>query len=292
MNKRLLGVPVWVVFGLVVGALVGVAVYQKQPKVSSDVRAVVEGFRHGSVYVERGAPPVVNPDRVRQVIGDRPIVVAILADRPLPPGRPLVRSRQKFCGDVAVQVPTNEVIIFGTDEKDGYGSAFCTGKQFSNPDNPVKAGNFDFPLIAAAETAWKYRISATDLTPQVEEYVLAFDAQVSQDKVATAPRRGAVPDKLAAGDVVLSLGGIVAASVALFFLFSVVGWFFGRERRGNVRRLALDARLSKVGDYVLRADPQQDKQAEVSREYVLVLRALEDGEDVGSRVKKLERMIR
>lgn len=284
--------PRWVVVGFVVGVLVCVKVYVNQPKVSPDVRAVVEGFRHGSVYVEPGAPPVVNPDRVRQVIGDRPIVVAILADRPLPPSNSkLVGPRQKFCGDVADQVPTNEVIVFGRD-RNGYNTAFCTGPDFSNPDNPVKESDFDFPLIAAAETAWKYRLTGSDLTPKVEEYVLAFDAQVKDDKVATTPRRGAVPDKLATGEVVLSLGGIVAATIALFFLLSLLARFFGRERKSRLHRLELSARLSRIGEHVLVADPQDKDQEEISRKYVLALHAFDAGENVEPKLKELEGMIR
>jgi hypothetical protein len=293
VSAKWFGVPRWAVIGAVFGVFACIGVYSERPKVSADVRAVVEGFRHGSVYVEQGAPPVVNADRVRQVLGDRPIVVAILADRPLPPGDSvLIRPRQQFCSDVAQQVPTNEVIIFGGDSREGYGSAFCTGDDFSNADNPVKAGNFDFPLIAAAETAWKYRISATDLTPKVEEYVLAFDAQAAKDYPQSVPRRGAVPDQLATGDIVLALGGIVAATIALFFLLSLLGKVIGREPRRRRERLELSARLSRVGEYVLRTNPQQERQAEVSKKYVLALQALEAGDNAEPRIKELEEMIR
>jgi hypothetical protein len=289
-SRRLFGLPRWAVLGALAGVVACVVVVSQRTTASGDVRAAVEGFRHSSVYVEQGAPPVVNPDRVRQVLGDRPIVVAILADKPLPvTGSALVKPRQRLCDDIAGRVPTNIVILFAGDEKAGYGSSFCTGPRFSNEENPVPAGNFDLPLIVAAETSWKYRVAGQDLTPEVEEYVLAFDAQAAKDYPRSVPRRAAVPDELATGEVVLSLGGIVAACVALFFLLHLLAGSLRRRPRRD--RLALEARLSRIGDRVLHGDPQDPDQAEISRKYVLALRAVEHGGDAEQKIIELEDLV-
>ncbi|ONI85991.1 hypothetical protein ALI144C_11980 [Actinosynnema sp. ALI-1.44] len=278
---------------MLVGVIVCVALVRGQVTITDRVRAVVEGFRHSSVYVEPGAPPTVNADHVRQVLGDRPIVVAILSEEPMPPsGKPLVTAGLKLCDDIANLVPTNLVIVYGNEPGKGYKPAFCVGPKFTNEDHPVNASNFDFVLIAKAETAWKYRASPADLTPQVEEYVLAYDAQAAKDYPDSVPRRGAVPDKLATGEIVLSLGGIVAACVAVFFLLHLAARAVGRRTPRNRRQLATGARLSRIGEYVMSADPQGAEQAEVARQYVLVLQGHESGANVERQVEELERRIR
>ncbi|MFC0110042.1 hypothetical protein [Kibdelosporangium aridum] len=292
-REKYFGVPRWIVGGLLVGVIACVALLRTQFATSEQARTIVEGFRHGSVYVEPGEPGIVNADRVRQVLGDRPIVVAILADRQLPPsGEELSSSLQKLCDDVADLVPTNLVVLYGNEPRDGYNPAFCVGPEFSNDEHPVSDADFDFVLIAKAESAWKYRVSPTDLTPQIEEYVLAFDAQAAKAYPDTVPRRGAVPDGLATGEIVLSLGGIVAACVALFFLLHLLALALGRRRPRVRRQLEMGARLSKIGEYVLSADPKGSNQAEVARKYVLALQGHESGANVANQVEELERLVR
>ncbi|CAM4131476.1 hypothetical protein KIPE111705_41995 [Kibdelosporangium persicum] len=291
-REKYFGVPRWIVGGVLVGVIACLALLRNQVTTSDRVRAIVEGFRHSSVYVEPGAPGTVNADRVRQVLGDRPIVVAILSDDPYPATDAAGGPGQQFCADVARLVPTNIVIVYGNEPEDGYNPSFCVGPRFTNEEHPVTGANFDFVLIAKAETAWKYRASPTDLTPQVEEYVLAFDAQAAKDYPDTVPRRGAVPDELATGEVVLALGGIVAACVAVFFLLHVVALGIGRRTPRTRTRLATGARLSRIGEYVMSADPRRAKQAEVARKYVLALQDHESGANVERQVDELERLIR
>lgn len=250
------------------------------------MQTVVEGLRDTSVYVAAGAPGKVDTDRARQVIGDRPIVVAILDERPLPKERPLVNPRQELCSDIADVVSTNVVIVFAADDEREYSSAFCTGPEFANPDNPVDANNFDFPLIAVAEIGWKYRVTDEDLTPKIEEYVLAFDAQAAKDYPRGVPTRAVFqppppsPDPLQTWQIVLSLGGIVLGCVALFFLLRLLG--LGVRRRGATtareqsRRTALSARLNRLADVVLHPcqandAAEADQQADLARRYVLAL---------------------
>ncbi|RSM64647.1 hypothetical protein DMH04_50930 [Kibdelosporangium aridum] len=293
-REKYFGIPRWIVGGLLVGVIACVALLRSQVTTSERVRAIVEGFRHSSVYVEPGAPGIVNADRVRQVLGDRPIVVAILSNEPMPSsGEELTSPGQQMCDDVAKLVPTNLVIVYGSEPRDGYNPSFCVGPQFNNAANPVTdEARFGFVLIAKAETAWKYRVSPTNLTPQVEEYVLAFDAQAAEAYPKTVPRRGAVPDELATGEIVLSLGGIVAACVALFFLLHLLALTLGRRRPRARRQLEMGARLSKVGEYVLSADPKGADQAEVARKYVLALQGHESGANVANQVEELERLVR
>jgi hypothetical protein len=229
----------------------------------------------------------------RHVLGHRPIVVAVLSATPLPPsGESLVSPRQKLCGEIADVVPTNIVIVYAHDGRK-YDPSFCTGPGFANPDNPVKAGNFDFPLIAKAETAWHYRVSDAEKTPQIEEYVLAFDAQAAQEKgLTTVPRRAAVPDRLATGEIVLSLAGIVFGCIAVFLLLHLLGRAVAGRSTSNRRRVDLGARLSRIGDRVLRSDSQDERQAELARRYVLALRDFDDGRAPEREIAELEEMLR
>jgi hypothetical protein len=309
-RQKWFGMPRWVALGLAGGLVLVLVAFLQRPQekvLSAQASTIVEGLRESSVYVAPGAPGLVDAERARQVLGDRPIVVALLDTRVLPKPAPLRTGAGELCKEVAGEVATTIVILFAMDDKGSYRPNFCTGPQFSNPVNPVKAKNFDFPLIAVAELGYQFRATDRDKTPIVEEYVLAFDAQAALDYPESVPRRAIVqpppprPTELQAWQIALALAGTVAGTVALFFLLHLllrlarqgVDRASGRDRR----RREQSAQLSELGDQVLHppaattAD-QAEHQAEVARKYVLALRAFEAGRDARGRIAELEKLVR
>ncbi|HEX6358450.1 hypothetical protein [Actinophytocola sp.] len=264
----------------------GRSVEQPAP-VSAQVRTIVDGLRTTSVYEAPGAPGKIDAARARQLIGDRPIVLVLLGTEPLPPSDDeFTQPGQDLCEQIAAVVTTSLVIVYAI-EKDGrYGPSYCVGPEFSNPQNPVDAGNYDFQLIARAEVAWQYRVTEADLFPQVEEFVFAFDEQAAQDYPNGVPRRAPVipppptPDTLQTWQIILSLAGILVGTIALFVALRLVGRLVvrrgARDAETRHRSEATSARLNKLADRILHPPAPKDaadarRQADLAGEYVLVL---------------------
>lgn len=299
-------VPRWLGWGVIVGGVLAVLAFGVAPRIAPgpSARAVgaVAGLRSTSVYVAPGAPRVVDATRARQAIGDRPIVVVMLDRTPLP-HTDFSLERQDLCEEVAGLTPTNIVILFAATSDGEYDSSFCTGEDFPHGDD------FDFPLIAEAESAWAYRVTDTDMTAKIEEYVLAFDAQAAKSFDKEVPRRAVIqpppptPSPLQAGQLVLAIGGLVLAVVSLFALLKLLGHLYNRrtarrtEQRGESAELS--ARLSRLADTVLHPERAEDaanaaRQADVARRYVLVLQEFEERgavEDVVRDVAELEESV-
>jgi hypothetical protein len=246
----------------------------------------VDGLRTTSVHEAPGAPGKVDAARARQLIGDRPIVLVLLGTEPLTPSN----DGYDLCREIAAVVSTSLVILYAIEDDGRYGPSYCVGPEFSNPQNPVDADNFDFPLIAKAEVAWQYRVTEDDLFPQVEEFVFAFDEQAAEDYPNGVPRRAPVipppptPDALQTWQIVLSLAGILAGTIALFVALRLVGRLVvrrgARDAETRHRGEATSARLNKLADRVLHPPTPKDaadarRQADLAGEYVLVLGAFE-----------------
>jgi hypothetical protein len=306
-DRRWFGVvPRWlgwaVLVGLVLAGLAFGAAPAIDPPPGPQALEAIDGLRTTSVYVAPGAPAVVDATRARRAIGDRPIVVAML-DRTRLPHAEFTLERQNLCEDIAKLTPTNIVILFAADSDGDYDSSFCTGEDFPHKDD------FDFPLIAEAEAAWTYRVTDTDKTAQIEEYVLAFDAQAAKSFAKEVPRRAVIkppppaPSPLQAGQITLAIGGLVLAVVSLFALLKLVGhWYDRRVARRTEERsehAELSARLSRLADVVLHPERAEDaadaaRQAEVARRYVLVLQEFEEhgaAADVVRDVAELEEAV-
>lgn len=313
-SPRWFGIPRW----LAVSGLVGLALCylsfgrdRPEPEVLSDrARTIIEGLQDSSVYVEPDAPGKVDAELTKRLVGDRPIVVAILDERPVPvidqsSADIGLSQRYELCDEVAGELSTNLVIIFGADEE-SYDSNICIGDEFSNATNPVDAGNFDLGLIVAAETAWKYRVTEDDLTPVVEEFVYAFDAQAAEDYPNGTPRRAVIqppppaPSPLQTWQIVLSLAGIMLATVVVFLLLRLLGKVL-RQRMGNTaaiehRKLAASTRLSELAGRMLHAGRPRDaeqatRQARAARQYVHLLHRF-DGADSADELAVVERELR
>lgn len=316
-SDRILGMPRWVAVCVGIGVLLGIGIFGRpvhEPEPVSDrVLAVAEGLRTTSVYEEKpGVPGVIDAERARELIGDRPIVLVLLDDTPLPVPEPLESEVYDLCDEIARVVPTSLVILYTTVDTGEYDQAYCTGPQFSNPQNPVDPANYDFGLIAKAEVSWKYRATDEDRFPEVEEFVFAFDEQAREDYPNGVPTRAVVvpappaPDALQTRTIVLSLGGVVLAPVALFALLRLIGGAVtrrgSRARSAHTRREAMNTRLNRLADAVLHPPTPRDaadahRQADLAQRYVLLLGDVESARsrsahaEVEQRLSELEREV-
>lgn len=285
------GVPRWLVIAFGVAFLLAYGTFgrpvDEPPQVSDQARVIAEGLRTTSVYEAPDAPGKIHAERARWLIGDRPIVLVLLDTKPLPQPSEDSYSQPHYdlCKQVAEVVSTSLVVLYGTVDGE-YRPAYCLGPNFSNSQNPVDTENYDFPLVAKAEAAWKYRVTENDLYPQVEEFVFAFDEQAAQDYPDGVPKRAPVvpppptPDTVQTWQIVLSVGGILFGTIALFVALRLIGQVVARRSARDTetrnRGEATSARLNRLADTILHPPPPKDaadarRQADLAGRYVLVL---------------------
>ncbi|CAM3151676.1 hypothetical protein SAXI111661_20580 [Saccharomonospora xinjiangensis] len=289
--------------GALIAAALGVVIYlvifQPWRTVPEHARSAAEGLAGSSVHVAKGAPGLVDADRVRKVIGDRAIVVAVLDDAPLTEYGGESSPGLALCRDIAELVPTNLVIVFATEPGEDYDSAYCEGPDFPAPTLVEDSvDTFAISVLAAAESAWQYRVTGTDLTPEVEEYVLAFDLEASE-AYGEIPRRGPIDSVADASALVLAFLGVVSATIAVFLLLRQLGRLLtdsGLGRLSSPRRSGLNARLNRLADRIM--DPACTPNAEAAREYALALADLGEAgggtaalDKVEKRIKRIEELL-
>ncbi|OZM75057.1 hypothetical protein CFN78_02445 [Amycolatopsis antarctica] len=259
----MLGVPLWILAAVLVGAGAAVWLYGGVGGPDARTRAIVEGLRSGAVYEAPGAPGIVDAGRARAVIGDRAIVAVVLDRTPLPPSDRVNGADYELCKDIAEQLPTNHVALFAVDEDGDYGSSYCLGPDFPEPEKGEDdADLLHTRLLVAAETSWKYRASPENLTPEIEEFVLSYDL-VAEDAYEAIPTRGEIPDELAKPQIALASAGIVAGTVAVFFLLRLAAHGIGRRgetaRLLRQRRIRIDDGLSRAADTLLHPHAPADE---------------------------------
>lgn len=287
--KRWFGLPRWVVLAAVLGLVGFGAVYGPWAQPSAQVRTIVDGLRTSSVYQAAGAPGVVDAARARAVIGNRPIVVAVLDRTPIPSTSD--DPRMGLCRQLAAQLPADYVWVYGQDGKGKYGGNNCYGDKFPRPTRAgVSMDDFDTELNVEASTSAQYRKTDANLTPQIEEFVLSFDAVTAED-LGAVPTRSPVPDELATQQIVLACAGMVAGAITLFLLLRISAvWLRRRRTRAAARQSrhrALSAQLNIIADAVIHPSSPRDaaharRQEDVAKRYVFALdqveRAHSDGE--------------
>ena len=293
-KDRWFGVPRWLIVAVAVAVLIGYGTFGRPTKspepVSAEVQTIVEGLRTTSVYEAPDAPGKVDAERARELIGDRPIVLVLLGEDTQSTWDPFEHDVDDLCEQVANVVTTSLVILYGRGYRGDYGPDFCVGPEFSNPQNPVDPGKYDFVLISKAERAWNYRVTDDDLFPQVEEFVFAFDEQAAQDYPGGVPRRAVVippppsPDALQTWQIILSLVGILLGTVAAFVGLRLVGRLVARRAAQGAdlrtRSEAASARLNRLADVVLHPPrpetaAQARRQADLAGAYVRILAQFE-----------------
>lgn len=288
--KRWLGVPPWLFVAVVLAALAGYLVFglASPPKqVSAQARKVVEGLRTTSVYEEPGGPGIVDAERSRKLIGDRAIVLVLLAE-PIPPDRSYTTDpREERCQEIADLVATSVVILYAFDEDGEYDAEYCVGPEFANSSNPVDPEDYVSGVVGGVHLGTHFRITDTDKFAEVEEYVYTFDHYSMRDSPNGVPRRGVVvppppaPDALQTWQVVLALGGILAGTITLFVVLRAGGRLAGRRSAASrTRSEEINTRLNRLADAVLHPPKPEDAdaardQADVAERYVLLLRDAE-----------------
>ena len=291
-KRRWLGVPHWLWAAGALGAVVSVLVFvvsEPPVPVPAQTRKAVEGLRTTSVYEEPGGPGVVDVPRSRALIGDRAIVLVLLATTL---DDPTFRTdpHAERCAEIADLVATSVVIVYAFDGTGDYRAEYCVGPEFVNAGNPVDKEDYTTGVVGGVLLGTHFRVTDTDRFAEVEEYVYTFDHYTMRDSPNGVPRRGVVvpppptPDALQAWQVVLGLGGILAGTVALFLLLRGAGRFAGRRRTlaaaTRTRAAAAGARLTRLADVVLhRAEPENAGaarlEADLAGRYVLLLRDVE-----------------
>lgn len=265
----------YVVLGLVVALAVVLVPVVRYLLIPGETRTAAAALRDAPAYVAPGAGDLLDVDRARQVIGDRPILVAAF---PASYGK----GRLDVCTDIARILPSNLVLTYVGPASPG----ICTGDDFTEPSTGKanslgsKTDNWVFRLSIAADRASQFRVSddVPDRTPEVEELVLAFDAAVARDYRDGVPRREATAGAVTWASVLLRLVGLAVGLVVLFLLLRVLAVRLRdrvHERQQlRERRLALDAELSRIAEQVLRPR-RSGSMGEASALYVQALTAFE-----------------
>ncbi|MFI7678265.1 hypothetical protein [Actinophytocola sp. NPDC049390] len=201
-------------------------------------------LRYTSVHVESGADGVLEVERTRRIVGDRPIVV-------------VATGSGTRCRDVVEAVPDVIALVL----RHGGVADDCAG---------AAARHHHGDLLYEAERAGR------DGTGLVEEYVRAFDALFAGEPL---PRRSPPPADTGpdVGDVLVLVATALFAAVFVLAAVAVVRTVRWDERddaaRTRHRRARADARLNRLADRVLRFDRPAD--SAVAKRYVLVLRDFE-----------------
>ncbi|WP_216214095.1 hypothetical protein [Amycolatopsis aidingensis] len=295
-----LGIPLWACFAAAIGLAAFLLVFRPWSSADDRIRTIVEGLRAGPVYQERGAPDSVDARRATEVIGDRAVVAVLLTPGPLPATEHVNGPDYAMCERIAARVPTNMVILFATGEDGEYGSSYCTGPEFPAPAKPgASLAEFEMSLLTAAELSAQYRATPANLTPEIEEFVLTFDAEAA-GYYGELPRRGELPDTLARGQIALACAGMVAASVAFFLLLRTTALALRGRRRAERararRRRDAESRLNRLAGEILHPG-DSTAVATTAREYTEVLRLLEQAREphelaeVERRLAELERVL-
>lgn len=254
-----------------------------------EAREAAAGLRASAVFVAADGRDVLDAERVRQVVGDRPIVVAVLR-------RSYRGGALAACEAVARQQPRNLVLAYRAGFPGEY-PGICAGRRFPEPETEQAGASQLGGAVAVwlwhlgdvAQKASAFRVSekTVDRTPEVESLVLAFDEAVRDDYPHGVPRRVASPAPLTLGRVLLQLLGLAGLLLAGFVGLRLLAR--GVERRADGgreladRRAALGADLSRVAALLLEGPPttraQAEHRAEVAELYLHALTAVERADD-------------
>ncbi|ASO22009.1 hypothetical protein FHR81_004983 [Actinoalloteichus hoggarensis] len=265
-------IPWWLRFGLLVGlALVAWQQFDHwtTPEALRRASAQLGGT---AAVVDPAEPGVLDVDRVRQVVGDRPILVAVLPED-------TAENTYALCVEVVDRHPANLALVYqGTS-----GPAVCRGTAFPEPTTEgLSARDWLETLIVYARRSSEFRVDldARDRTPQIEEFVLAFDAAVAKHYADGVERRVATPAPAQWWLVALGSAGLVLGVVAGFAILRLLGGRLAsiasarRELRGT--RMRQRTRLARLADLVSAEPPRPsasaaERRAEVAADYVRTL---------------------
>jgi hypothetical protein len=259
---------VWIVIGLAVIAAVGVF----WPRISllfSPARPIVNTLSQDVVWVDPDLPDgAVDADRIRGIIGQRPLAVVVLA-----PDNESFDSSLDACTAVTERIDDLTVMVL----QDGELANGCEGAAV--PITGSELGyDFAFWQMMDGQTAFLHG----DLPAQVQQFALFYDAQVSNGELEPRNRTFGAP----AEQWALAAGLVLAVTAGVLLLFfglrrGVVALHHRHERRCRWRaqRDDLDAELQDIALIMLAAEPggssasrrQIEAAAGASQAYISVL---------------------
>jgi hypothetical protein len=261
----------------------------KEPEESDPLttapRAAVDGLRDASVYVEPGAPTVLDTERTRRLVGDRPILVAVLRDDVRHGRAEAEDPRFSLCYDLTQRFGTDILIVFAPGPN-GYGAELCTGDWF-----PGDHDGYGLELRQDVIDAVRYLVDRNDQGRMVDEVVHAFDTRSAADFGDRRLRRAMnAPDDWSTSPVgnVLVLSAAVFSALGTMLVFLLVRYFgtraahrTGESARARTRRAEVNVRLNRIADTILHPEPTRDAnharhQADAATRYLHTLHDFEN----------------
>jgi len=278
-------VPVIIAIGVIVAAVV---LWPRVSLLFSPARPIVNTLSQDSVWVDPDLPAdSVDVDRIRGIIGQRPLGVVVLAPDNDSLGRPL-----DACTAVVSRIDDITVMV----AQDGGLGAGCQGD-----DVPITHNEFGYDFVF-----WSMMDSQTaflngDVPAQVEQLAFAYDSRVEAGDLEPRTRTFSAP----AGAWALAGGLLLVVTLGVVLVFlglrrGVIALQSRQERRRHWRaqRDDLDLDLQEIALIMLDAEPTADTlattrthaAAAVSADYILLLDELSEA-PMGSDLTGLRRRI-
>jgi hypothetical protein len=258
-----------IVLGLIVA---GFLLWPRVSLLLSPARPIVNSLSQDVLWVDPELPTegveALDADRIRGIIGERPLGVVVLApdndafDRPL-----------DACTAIVDRIDDLTVMVI----QDGELGAGCQGDDVPITDNEF-GYDFVFWEMMDRQTAFLHG----DIPAQVAQLALFYDARVAAGDVEPRTRTFSAPAGqwlLAAGLVLAVTGGVLLLFFGLRRAVLALQRRVERRRRWRAQRDDLDAELQLIALVMLDAEPGDSRQSQrkvhaasaVSADYILVL---------------------
>jgi hypothetical protein len=262
-------------------------------QLSGLAREVVTGLQDGPVYEAPGVSGGLDPGRIRELIGDRPIVVARLTGS-------AGRDYNDLCGEIAEVRVADLVIAFEVTADNRFDGGFCFGERYSGSP----PSGLDTEIGQDVENSTRLRSRAAEGT--FEALVDAYDvAAVRAHFPEPVPKRGlAEPPPPGSTTLwpIVAIGSVPLVMAVLIALLRRQGYQVvargQRAQAAHTRSEEIDARLNRLADAVLHpARPVDEwearRQADLAEKYVLFLRdhVAGDAAEVEERLSELEQEV-
>jgi hypothetical protein len=235
-------VLVFVAVGLIVA---GSVLWPRVSLLFSPARPIVDTLSQDVLWVDPGVPAgSVDTDRIRGIIGQRPLAVVVLAT-----DNSSFDSALAACTAVTSRIDDLTVMVV----QDGELANGCQGD-----DVPITGDEFGYDFVF-----WQLMDSQTtflhgDIPAQVQQLALFYDTQVSSGELEPRARTFGAP----AGQWALAVALVFAVTAGVVLLFfglrrAVVALqkWHARRRQWRAQRDDLDAQLQDIALIMLAAEP-------------------------------------
>ncbi|WP_197321307.1 hypothetical protein [Saccharomonospora sp. NB11] len=280
-------------YGVVVTIIMGITLFFSTYDLARhDDRAVaaVETFTRTPVHVAEGV--AVDPEPIRQVIGDRNLVVGVFDE---------VSSTYELCDEIAQLAPTTAVLAVSLAD-DETEHLLCTGWEFPAPTLVDRDADSVLSSVRwSAEGAATYLDPDADVTALVTEYVFAFDRELGA-AYGDPPRRGPIAAAPDAAELGLGFLAIFGICVSGYLITRDVTWALVHSGVTRPRATGLRERLDRLAPRLMAPGRLTDPEiATTARAYARAYQQLDKvakGKDrrrldeVAKQVERLETTLR